>query len=180
MNAQEVLVDGTYFSFPTSWEVTVFDEWPQYGKFKSAGVQGCDVLAIDNKDLWIIEMKDYTYLEAKQPQDLHVTVGRKAAGTMALLYSLARSPAESTAREFARKCSSIERINLALHVEPKAAGKQAKQVAAALMPLYDRVKSVSKALHINKSYVTSTLAPDASTPWTARRDPATRHRHQNY
>lgn len=177
MSPDEILVDGTYFRFPQNWQVAIFDKWPQYGATTDIGLKGCDVLALDGNDLWIIEIKDYTYDGAKQPEDLHKTVGLKAAGTMGLLYALTRSAADSSAKDFAIKCSSSTRIHLALHIEVKDGGRGEKQVKAALPPLLGKLKKAQKALGLHKAYVTSTLAPSTSTPWVSRRDPATRSKH---
>lgn len=177
MTSDELLVDGTYFTFPRGWQTAIFDEWPQFVATTDIGLKGCDVLALDGTDLWIIEMKDYTYDGAKQPQDLHTTVGLKAAGTMAVLFALTRNAADSPAKDFALKCSSSTRIHLALHIEVKDGGRGEKQVKAALPPLLGKLKKTQKALGLHKAYVTSTLAPSASTPWTSRRDPSTRAAH---
>lgn len=177
MPPRELLVDGTYFTFPHGWHTEIFDEWPQYGKVKNLGIKGCDVVALDGDDLWIIEMKDYTYLGANPPDILHQTVALKAVGTMALLYALARSASDSPARDFAIKCSANTRIHLALHVEVKDAGRREEQVQAVLAPLLQKLKKTQKALGLHKAHVTSTLAPSSNTPWTARRNPETRGLH---
>ncbi len=123
VTSKELLVDGTFFTFPPNWQTEIFDEWPQYKRATGElELRGCDVLALDGQDLWIIEMKDYTYDGASQPQDLHKTVGQKAAGTMALLFALSRTAADSSAKEFAIKCASSTRVHLALHVIVKDGG----------------------------------------------------------
>lgn len=174
----EIHVDGTYFMFPDGWRVDAFDEWPQFQKAAGAlGLKGCDVVALDGDELWIIEMKDYTYANADQPLDLAKTVGLKAAGTMALLYALARTSADSEAKEFAVRCASSTRIHLALHIDVKDGGRGQKQIKPLLPPLKDMLRRYQKALGLHKAHVTSTLAPSPSTPWTARRDPETRSVH---
>ncbi|MGI6878754.1 hypothetical protein [Microbacterium sp. gxy059] len=176
----ELEIDGTFFAFPDHWDVDVFDTWNQFAKAAGElGLQGCDVVACGDGALWIIEMKDYTYDGADQPQDLARTVGLKAAGTMATLYALQRSTAQSAAQEFAVRSAGASRIHLVLHVEVKDGGRKAKQIRAVLMPLEMKLKKVGKALGLSASYVTSTLAPDPRTPWTARRDPSTRAQHRD-
>lgn len=62
VTSKELLVDGTFFTFPPNWQTEIFDEWPQYKRATGElELRGCDVLALDGQDLWIIEMKDYTY-----------------------------------------------------------------------------------------------------------------------
>ena len=51
----EVEIDGTYFSFPESWRVELFDEWKQYRALSGAvQLHGCDVVALDDDRLWLI------------------------------------------------------------------------------------------------------------------------------
>lgn len=177
---EEINVDGTFFEFPESWLISQFDTAPQ---FKAAsgplGIKGCDIVAIDGSTLWLIEMKDYTYEEASQPQDLAQVVGQKAAGTMSMLYALERTENESSAKTFAQACKSTQRIHLALHIEVKDGGRKAAQILAVLAPLKEKLQSSQKALGLSKAYVTTTLAPNAATPWSSRRDPATRQRHSD-
>ncbi|HLQ81708.1 MAG TPA: hypothetical protein VK122_11515 [Brachybacterium sp.] len=176
----EMNIDGTLFTFPEDWDVTVFDRWPQYQRPAGAlGLLGCDVLALDGETLWIIEMKDYTYAGARPPDELTRTVGGKAAGTMAVLFALQRAEAQSNAAQFAQGCAAATRIHLALHVDIKDGGRKSKHIEPMLATLQGKLRQVRKALGLSKCYVTSTLAPHASAPWSARRDPDTRHRHED-
>lgn len=178
MSPRELDIDGTYFKFPDHWDVQVFDEWPQFKKMSGAlAALGCDVVALDGDRLWLIEMKDYTYDGAEQPQELHQTVGKKAIGTMALLFALTKTRQDSAAKEFAIKCLSSTDIHLALHVEVKDGGRRDATIRSLLPPLLDKLKRSQKALGIHKAHVTSTLAPSTNTPWSARRNPATRALH---
>lgn len=170
-------IDGTFFQFPEGWETTVFDEWPQYLKpASSLGLKGCDILAINGGTLWIIEVKDYTYPDAKQPEDLATVVGQKAIGTMALLYALQRSKNDSAAVRFARACTVTTEIKLALHIEIKDGGRKERQVRPLLMSLEQKLQNIGKMLHI-KAHVTSTLAPNPAAPWEFQRDSTTRGVH---
>ncbi|GAB2492980.1 hypothetical protein GCM10027063_35850 [Promicromonospora xylanilytica] len=177
MTMTEMLIDGTYFTFPAGWRTQLFDELPQFKRTTWLGIRGCDVVALNGDELWLIEMKDYTYPGAHEPNDLAVVAGTKAAGTMALLYALARADSDSTARDLAIACSGSARIHLALHVDVRDGGRGAKEIEPVLMPLLDKLRRAQKALGLHKAHVTSTLAPSPATPWTARRDPATRPLH---
>lgn len=134
-------------------------------------------MAFDGDNLWIIEVKDYTYPGAHQPEDLFEIFGRKAVGTLEPLYVLERAEAQSEARDFARICRSASRIHLVLHSEAKDGGRKERQIGSQLMLLKEKLKRIQKSIGLGKSSVTSTLLPDANTPWRARRDPDTRHRH---
>ena len=176
----EITVDGTVFTFPEDWDVSVFDEWPQYRKVAGMlGIPGCDIVARDGETLWIIEMKDYTYPAAAAPTDLAEAVARKTLGTMALLYALQRNPAQSQAQEFARRSARTTRVRMVLHIEVKDGGRKGKQVSGPLMAWKSKLEAHRKALGLDKCEVTSTLMPSPHTPWTARRDPTTRRAHSD-
>ncbi|MFT3943048.1 MAG: hypothetical protein QM705_04390 [Ancrocorticia sp.] len=175
----ELDIDGTLFSFPDGWDVEVFDKWPQYDSVKSWGAKGCDVLVFAQSMLWIIEVKDYTYPNANQPEDLPRTVGLKALNTMGLLYALQRNLADSAASQFARSSAMSETINLVLHIEVKDGGRKGRQVKSLLAPLRQKLGKTQKALGLSKSFVTSNLDPHPNVPWTTRRDPATRLIHED-
>ena len=176
----EILIDGTFFAFPPGWSVEVFDQWTQYTRAAGAvGMKGVDVVAIDARTLWLIEMKDYTYPGAAPPDDLDVEVARKAIGTLALLYALERSASDSAASDFARRCRQTTSIHLALHVDVKDGGRKGRQIRPLLMPIQDEVGKAGKALGLAKTWVTSTLQPTEQTPWTARRDPSRRRHHSD-
>ena len=157
--------------------MSIFDEWPQFSDTTRFGNKGCDVVALDGEDLWLIEMKDYTYPGAGAPGNLHDKIGLKAAGTMAVLFAQARTHQDSAAKDFALSCAGVKRIHLALHIQPKTGGRPQRYHAPLLQPHLDKLKQISRALGLHKAHVTSTLSPHANTPWSAYRDPADRARH---
>lgn len=176
----EICVDGTWFTFPNNWLIERFDTWKQFrsaaGRFE---IKGVGIVAIDDRSLWLIEMKDYTYAGTKPPADLARILGQKAIGTMALLYALARAISESVASEFAKQCDRCTSINLALHVDIKNASRKHAQITSLLMPLQDEVNKVRTTLHLAHGWATSSLTPNKNTPWTARRDPERRTLHDD-
>ena len=172
-------VDGTIFEFPEHWRVSIFDEWEQFKRPASElHLKGCDIVAFDGETLWLIEVKDYTYLDASIPKDLTQIVGQKAAGTMALLYALERREAESHAVEFARACSQTTRINLVLHIEVKDGGRK-EYVPTLLAPFKNKLSSVGRSLGLAKSLISSSAVSSSNIRWDARRDPQTRVLHSD-
>lgn len=173
----EVEIDGTIFSFPEDWRVEVFDEWPQYRDISGTGhIHGCDVVALDGSRLWMIEVKDYSYPGAKAPENLDEVLLRKAVGTLALLSALGRSQNQSPAQDFSIASLRAQEIYLTLHVEP-AAQRPRRMAAGPLMAYSQKAEWAARRLHLAKGFVTSSLTPNHRTPWTSRRDPATRGAH---
>ena len=173
----EVEIDGTYFSFPESWRVELFDEWKQYRALSGAvQLHGCDVVALDDDRLWLIEMKDYSYPGAREPSSLDDVLIRKAIGTLALLSALGRSQNHSSAQDFSVASLQAREIYLALHVELPVKRPE-RAVPGLLMSYQQMMKRAARRLHLARGLVTSTLEPQAHTPWTSRRDPDTRIAH---
>lgn len=173
----EIEIDGTIFSFPHHWRVEVFDEWPQYRDVSGTGqIHGCDVVALDGSRLWLIEVKDYSYPGARSPQNIDEVLLRKAVGTLALLSALGRSKNQSPAHDFSVDSLRAQEIYLTLHVEPSA--QQSRRTSAGpLMAYRQKAEWAARRLHLAKGFVTSSLTPNPRTPWTSRRDPATRDAH---
>lgn len=178
MTAEWIEVDGTLFAFPGDWALVKFDELPQFVKAAGGlGLKGCDIAAVDGDRLWIIEVKDYTYPDAKIPSDLADTVGLKAVGTMAMLYSLERQHADSGAKTFALAASRTTSIVLALHIDVPDGARGARHAAGPLIAMKQHLHRVGRTLGLSRAIITSTLVRDDRAPWTARRDPRTRSRH---
>ncbi|WP_344744555.1 hypothetical protein, partial [Nesterenkonia aethiopica] len=175
----EVLVDGIYFTFPNADAVHIFDDSAQYNDVKGWGIKGCDIVLLKNDELWLIEVKDYTYPGASQPQDLVATLASKISGTLGMLHIWSRSENDGDAYEFARRCAKAKRIHAALHVEPKDGGRKEKQVQAVLMPLQGKINMVGKSMKLQGALVSSTFAPNDNAAWTSRRDPTKRAAHQD-
>lgn len=81
----ELDVDGAVFCFPDGWEASKFDEWAYFRSVMSRIVDplgrashGCDVVALHDGDLWLIEAKDYSHPDAVPPSDLVAVVCEKS------------------------------------------------------------------------------------------------------
>ena len=178
MNAShtEINVDGTLFTFPSDWRVSTFDTWKQFTQVAGwLGIQGCDLVAIGEDTVWLIEVKDYTYDSAEPPKDLHETVARKAIGTMAILFAQARSSSHSEANSVATACTTATQIKLALHINVRTGGRASTHLQSALVPIQQQLTRVKKRLGVSRALVTTNFHNAA--PWQARRDPRTRHLH---
>ncbi|WP_462417169.1 hypothetical protein [Kytococcus sp. Marseille-QA3725] len=178
--ANALSVDGTILTFPAAWDLLAFDDTPEYSDARGFGIKGCDVVAIDGDDLWLIEVKDYTYPGARPPQDLPDEIVRKVIGTMGLLALWSRAPEVSDRMGFGRRAMACSSIRIALHVEFPDKGRGRALLMKPLSDQKDRlVTKARKPLRVHKHdvVVTSSLAPAPGAPWTGRRDPDTRERH---
>lgn len=133
-------VDGSVFSFEDGWEVTKYDEWPYFRNVlnpikdpKDRGLHGCDIVALDGDDLWLIEAKDYAYRDAKVPHVLVAVVAEKVMDTLAGLHAGTRD--EHDHAELCRRAVRARRLYVVLRIDlpdaqPHAAkGRQAKALA---------------------------------------------------
>lgn len=174
----ETLVDGSYFTFPNTWETFQFDEWSKYKRITPTGVKGCDVVGVDEDDtLWLIEMKDYTYPGATQPQDLPEVVAAKAFGTMGVLFSASHLTSEHGYTEVVRRCVDAKRVHVALHIQVKDAHKSRESILSVLAPLKSKILKYTKSLGVANVIVTDHQYSGSKVPWTARRAPETRTDH---
>lgn len=167
-------VDGTLFTFAPGVQAEQFDEWDYYKRLSSNSIRGCDVVALQGKTLWLIEVKDYTYPNAQGVPDLEETLVRKFVGTMGVLYALQRAPQDSAPIEFSRACAKATTIRLALHIELKP-GK--KDIAWQMATLQDDLRKAMKPLNVAGFRITSSQVKIPNVPWTAERDPETRDKH---
>lgn len=175
----EYKVEDVFFEFPDDWTVELFDTWKKYSKVSGmVGAKGCDILASDGSTLWIVEVKDYTYESARPPSDLDVIVGRKALGTMGLLYSLQRSAHGGHEIERAQEFAQATELRLALHVELKDGGQKSRYLPRDLAPIKTKLSRVAKALGIAKVEISASLIAHQA-PWTTWRDPAARGNHRD-
>ncbi|MBQ7584653.1 MAG: hypothetical protein IJU40_00185, partial [Desulfovibrionaceae bacterium] len=56
----EFKIDSLTFIFPSNWLVSKYDEWNFYkNQFQKNNIKAIDVIAIDENDLYLIEVKDY-------------------------------------------------------------------------------------------------------------------------
>lgn len=178
-------VDGTRFTFPEGWQATQFDEWPAYRKVSGGKLQpkGCDIVAVDNGTLYLIEAKDYTYPDALHgaPTDLPITVGRKALDTLALLFAWSRADNADQRpehQEFLRAVADCRRIRVCLHIQLKDGGRGAIAVQTPLANIAQELGRLTKRFSHGKPIVASHNVQEHA-PWSAARLPETRTRHRD-
>ncbi|SHJ91764.1 hypothetical protein SAMN05421803_111101 [Nocardiopsis flavescens] len=175
----EVQVDGSFFTFSDGWELEKLDEWPAQKLATQAPFhsKGCDLVALKDGELWLIEAKDYTYPGARVPDDLTDKVGLKFFHSLALLHVVARW-GEGSHREYSLKALACRRARVCLAVELPDGGRRLIGVATPLAGLQDKLKRVTRKLRIHHPVVSNSHRTNG-VPWEVRRDPGTRGRHSD-
>ena len=118
----ELDVDGAVFCFPDDWEASKFDEWSYFRSVMSRIVDplgrashGCDVVALHDGDLWLIEAKDYSHPDAVPPSDLVAVVCEKVVDTLAGLHAGIRDPHPE--RGICERAVAAARLFVALRID---------------------------------------------------------------
>lgn len=173
----ETEVDGSFFVFPGGWELEKLDEWPEQKKatrppFHS---KGCDLVAMKDGELWLIEAKDYTYPGAEVPDDLADKVGLKIFHSLAVLHAVARW-GEGNRQEFSTRALACQDARVCLAVELPDGGRRLMGVATPLAGLKDKLKRVTRKLNVHRPVVSNSHRLNG-VPWKIRRDPRTRDAH---
>lgn len=120
-------VDGNNFEFDRDWDVLVYDKWGFYTGLSGGPLasKGCDLVALHDDILYLIEAKDYTYppgTTMPKVQDLSVTVARKGFDTLAGIFAGAKLGGQHAS--FCAKATQCRKIVLCLSIEvPKTRSK---------------------------------------------------------
>lgn len=173
----EAEVDGSFFTFPDGWELEKLDEWREQQKVTQPPFhsKGCDLVAMRDTTLWLIEAKDYTYPGAKVPDDLADKVGLKVFHSLAILHAVARWGVGSR-QEFSVRALACQEARVCLAVELPDRGRRMIGVATPLANLKNELKRVTRKLNVHRPVVSNSHMMNG-VPWKIRRDPRTRDKH---
>lgn len=122
------------FSFPDNLSASIYDKWKSRIKFESAfkdgnkkddcskGTKAVDFIVLDDKTLWLIEVKDYRNPQKRKkavpkPSKLSCLIACKIRDTLSGLVVAKMSAKNSNEREFAHQALTKEKIRLVLHLE---------------------------------------------------------------
>lgn len=175
-------VDGQIFEFQSEWLVSKIDEWSIYRKGQFKNRKACDVVAVKDDELLLIEVKDYTYPNTfpPSPNDLAETIAQKAWDSMSVLFSLAHTDAHDRGqmdqRELSQKTLKKSlKISLIASVEIPTRSKKIDD-GAYLSNLKTQLRKLLRS-HLDDIKVDSVSKPVDPERWTHYRNPATRDRH---
>lgn len=118
-----IAVEKLTFSFPDGWQVSKYDDWSfyrnQYGK-QDNGIKAVDLLAIsDEKDAYLIEVKDYRYPDSEAPSALAEIVAEKVRDTLAALLPARLNANDGDEKSLASALLGCRTLRIVLHVEQR-------------------------------------------------------------
>lgn len=176
----EHYVDGSFFEFPSGWEVHKVDEWPEQKVLTSKPFEAkaCDLVAYDGSEVWFVEVKDYTYEMVSPPRDLASAVGLKIFHTLAMMEAVALWGVDSTRRDFCRRVLAARSASACLAIELRHGGKKLFGIETQLMTWYESLRKVTKKMNIHHPVVSNSYQMGGA-PWTIRRDPDRRQLHSD-
>lgn len=168
-----VLVDGNNFTFPDDWQVEVYDSWRFSSKLAGVAIsaKACDLVAIADDVLYLIEAKDYTYPPGTRPpklQDLAATVAGKTFHTLAGLFAGSKYPFEK--QEFCKKAINCGEIRLYLSAEFPADKGLLRSSASFRLITREALAKEVKPFLASRPVVVSNQSGGA--PWVSARDAA--------
>ncbi|MFQ3680614.1 MAG: hypothetical protein SNJ60_08940 [Pseudanabaenaceae cyanobacterium] len=82
-----------------------------------AGIKGVDLIAIHEKEVWLIEVKDYREHPRTKTLDLAEEVARKVFDTLAALLPAKIHANEPAEKEFAKHVIQGQSLRVILHLE---------------------------------------------------------------
>lgn len=105
------------FIFPSNWLVSKYDEWNFYkNQFQKNNIKAIDVIAIDENDLYLIEVKDYRRFKRIKSESLDDELQLKVLHTLAALLP-AKLNALDDEKKFATQTLNCARIFLLFYIE---------------------------------------------------------------
>lgn len=160
-----VLVDGVEFEFPDGWTVTKYDDWAFYRRqFQRLG-GGChavDLLALSpNRELFLIEVKDYSRPGTPVPSQLVVEVGFKVRDTLAGLLAARVRANDPDERRLAILFSKNSELKVVLHVELSRYAPLLINKSSIQQKLRQTVRAVDPHARVSDVSLTRT-------PWTTK------------
>ena len=138
-----IAVEKLTFSFPKSWQVSKYDDWSFYrNQFSKQdnGIKAVDLLAIsDEKDAYLIEVKDYRYPGSEPPSALAEVVAGKVRDTLAALLPARLNANDSDEKSLARALLGCRTLRIVLHIEQNRDGIDLADIKQKLKP---KVKAI--------------------------------------
>lgn len=173
----EIEVDGSILTFPAGWQLEKLDDWPEQSTLTQPPfyAKGCDLVAMKEGTLWLIEVKDYTYQGAKVPANLAETVGLKIFHSLAVLHSVARW-GDGPRKTFSKNALNCDDARVCLALELPDGGRRLIGVSTPLAGIFDKLKKVTRKLRVYRPVISNSHQLNG-VPWNIKRNPETRGIH---
>ena len=137
--------------------------------------KGCDLVAMKDGALWLIEAKDYTYTGAKVPHDLADKVGLKIFHSLAVLHTVAHW-GEGDHQKFSAKALACRSARVCLAVELPDGGRRLIGLEKPLAEMKSQLKRVTRKMNVHQPVVSNSRQLN-NVPWQVRRNPEVRRKH---
>lgn len=117
------IVEGRLtFSFPENMKAIKFDDTAFYrNRFLKVrnNIKAIDIIALDDKKVYFIEIKDYTHPDTKniKPSDLIEAVINKVIFSLAAILPMKNTADIEIEKEMAKKVSTANEIKVIVHIE---------------------------------------------------------------
>lgn len=116
-----VLTEGRLtFTFPKDSCASKYDEWSFYrNQFDSAfgGAKAVDIVYVDSRIAWLIEVKDYRANRRTKTIDLGDEIAYKVRDSLAGLVAAQCNANDMQEKDVAKKMLSSKKIRVVLHLE---------------------------------------------------------------
>jgi len=164
-----IQVDSLTFTFPSSWKVCKYDEWAFYRNQFSrmwSGIKAVDIIAIENRVIWLIEAKDYRRQSRTKTLDLADEVAQKVFCTLAAMLPAKVNASIASESQFSGEVTSGQRLRVVLHLEQPV--KTSKLFPRAIDPskIQLKLRGIIKPIDPHPMVVESTQMQGLA--WTVR------------
>ena len=160
-------------TFKDGCQVEKYDEWCFFRdafRHTAGGSRGVDVLCLRDGTCWLIEVKQRARIVGEnyggKILDLIGDVARQVRDTLAGL-AAARTRAEGTEREFARRALIAENWRVVLHLEQKDRTSRLRPEPYALSSVRSALRKPDSAGAVDPNAQVVNSATPAVGPWTA-------------
>ena len=163
------IVEGDLtFHFSEGIDVIKFDDTVFYReKFSrvSNNIKAVDIIAVDNKKVYFIEIKDYRHPDTKNVKqcDLITAIINKVIFSLSAILPMKNNANKKTEKEIARKISIANEIRVIFHIELPPPRRTLSQSNFNLQNFEFKLKNKLKAIASNTKLTTNKNAP--SLPW---------------
>lgn len=171
------------FRFPSYALVEKMDEWPSYRNLKVSDEKCCDFGVIIDNNIYLIEVKDYTYPDANTPNsnNLSGSIAHKFLGSFAALFAN-RFSNNLNEKNFSEKAQKCDNVFICVHVEIPFSNRNRSRIKPASSyraNLKDELYRKLKSYISSRSNVIVVSHEDCSNKacWQAHRNPNSRKRH---
>lgn len=173
----EINIDGSLFTFPDGWDIEKLDEWSEQKRLTRPPFQsiGCDFVALKEGEIWLVEVKDYSFPGATVASDLAEIVGLKVFHSLAILHAVAHWGTGKHQR-FSRKALNATSATVCLAIELPDKGRKQIALATPITYLKEELRKVARLMGANRPVVSNSYV-NVTVPWDIRRDPKTRRSH---